>query len=448
MGVVVAARQLQLDRLVAIKFLRPEMLGDREVVMRFQREARAASKLESAHVARVFDVDTLEDGAPFLVMEYLEGHDLSVVRARACPLEISQAVDYVLQAASALAEAHALGFVHRDVKPANLFLARQRDGSACIKVLDFGISKTNSMASESRSSVTKTSAVMGSAEYMSPEQMRSSRDVDERTDIWSLGVVLYELLTARVPFAGETITAVCARVFTEAAPSVRELRPDVPPELASVILRCLARDRDDRFATVRELAKALSPFGPPAASPERAAPIPAAPRAPAAVSAPPTLVLPSSSTVAAPLPEPAEPTPEHRGATSVCGSLALDSRSLPLARPKAALVLGATLLVFGCIALASVLSDRAAPAGVGAPASVPSGPAAALVDSPQPSGEAPSSTVTSIVVAPSEGSADPASAPSAPAQQPRAAPPKRPAPAAPSPLRPAPKPVTVSRTID
>ena len=250
MGTVVAAVHLDLREHVALKFLLPEFAQNSEIVERFLREARAALKIKGEHVARVMDIDRLDDGTPFLVMEFLAGHDLSSVRSSGRPLPLAEAVTYVAQAAEAIAEAHKLGIVHRDLKPANLFLTRRSDGFPCVKVLDFGISK---VGIEGEVGVTKTSTVMGTAEYMSPEQMRSARDVDGRADIWALGVILYELTTARMPFPGETITEVCARVFTEVPSPPSSLRSEVPPALEAVILRCLERDRGRRYQTANEL---------------------------------------------------------------------------------------------------------------------------------------------------------------------------------------------------
>ena len=213
MGVVVAAMHLTLQERVALKFLLPEGAKKEETVTRFLREARAAAKIKSEHVARVSDVGTLESGAPYLVMEYLDGSDLSALLRRDGPLPPRDAVEYVLQACEALAEAHAVGIVHRDLKPANLFLARHAGGAPRIKVLDFGISKLTardpSMPPDDPS-MTRTRAWLGSPLYMSPEQMRSARDVDTRTDIWALGVILYELLSGKPPFDGETFPELCA----------------------------------------------------------------------------------------------------------------------------------------------------------------------------------------------------------------------------------------------
>jgi serine/threonine-protein kinase len=262
MGVVVAAHHLQLDTRVAIKFLLPHMLTMPEAVARFTREARAASKITSEHVARVRDVGTLETGAPYMVMEFLDGGDLAGWIAQRGRLDIGQAVEFLLQASEAIAEAHHLGIVHRDLKPANLFCIQKADGLLAIKVLDFGISKVNDASSMS---VTKTTAVMGSPLYMSPEQMTSSRDVDHRTDIWSLGVILFELLTGTVPFSGEMFSEICVKIATQAPPPLRAIRPDAPEGLEAIIHRCLEKDRNRRFASVGELAMALAPYGPPQA---------------------------------------------------------------------------------------------------------------------------------------------------------------------------------------
>ncbi len=262
MGVVVSALHLQLDERVALKFLLPEALSNQEAVARFAREARAAVKIKSIHVARVSDVGTLESGAPYMVMEFLHGQDLSALIRDRGPLPYQDAVDFVLQACEALAEAHALGIVHRDLKPANLFLITAADGSPCIKVLDFGISKVTSPGSSGNDyGMTKTQAIMGSPLYMSPEQMTSSRDVDGRSDIWAIGTILFELLAGRPPFLGDTMPQLCGMILQEPPPFPRQFRPDLPQGLEAAILRCLEKDRQRRFANVGELAAALAPFG-------------------------------------------------------------------------------------------------------------------------------------------------------------------------------------------
>jgi len=260
MGVVVAATHIELLELRALKFMLPNALNDAEATERFVREARAAARLKSEHVAKVHDVGRLENGAPYMVMEYLEGDALDAVLRQWGPLPPEVAALYAIQVCKALAEAHALGIVHRDIKPSNLFLTRRPDGTDCVKVLDFGISKMVGVGPEFE--MTKTSAVMGSPYYMAPEQMRSARTVDARADIWSLGVILYRLITGRLPFVGQNATELIAKVLETEAPPPSSVRPDLPPALEAVILRCLRRSRDERFANVAELAAALAPFSP------------------------------------------------------------------------------------------------------------------------------------------------------------------------------------------
>ena len=259
MGIVVQARHLTLARRVAIKFMRPEALKDGESVARFQREANAAASLLSEHTARVQDTGRLANGAPYMVMEFLVGQDLGELVERSGALPIGTAVALMLQACEALAEAHARGIVHRDIKPRNLFLAQRVDGSPLLKVLDFGLAKHVETGNDH--ALTRTTAVMGSPQYMSPEQMRASRDVDHRTDIWSLGVCLYELLTGTVPFDAPTVPMLCALVLKESPRPPHELRPDIPLELSAAVMRCLEKEPGARFEDVGALADSLEPFG-------------------------------------------------------------------------------------------------------------------------------------------------------------------------------------------
>jgi eukaryotic-like serine/threonine-protein kinase len=263
MGVVVAAHHLQLDERVAIKFMLREALENAEAVARFAREARAAVRIKSEHVARVSDVGVLDTGAPYMVMEYLDGSDLSAWLKQRGHLPIEQAVEFVLQASEAIAEAHALGIVHRDLKPANLFVIRRPDGALSVKVLDFGISKVTSLGSSAPDfGMTKTSAIMGSPLYMSPEQMRAAKEADARSDIWALGVILYELLAGITPFMSEALPELILKIATEAPAPIRDRVPGAPLALEAVILKCLEKDPRKRFATIGELAVALAEFGP------------------------------------------------------------------------------------------------------------------------------------------------------------------------------------------
>ncbi|HEY5376280.1 MAG TPA: protein kinase [Polyangiaceae bacterium] len=262
MGVVVAAHHVVLDQAVAIKFLLPEALGSAEAVARFEREARAAVKIQSEHVARVTDVGRLENGGPYMVMELLRGRDLDVLLRERGPLPLTDVADYLLQAGEAIAEAHGLGIVHRDLKPPNLFLTERADGSSCIKVLDFGISKLTDASSSGDQGMTKTAAVMGSPLYMSPEQLMSARDVDMRTDIWALGVICFELLTGKPPFQAETFPQLCMAISMNPPTPLRSYLPDLPREVEAMVLRCLSKDPGKRYATVAELAAELVKFAP------------------------------------------------------------------------------------------------------------------------------------------------------------------------------------------
>jgi serine/threonine-protein kinase len=285
MGAVVLAMHLQLEERVAIKFLLSSVARQPDMVERFLREGRTAIKIRSEHCVRVLDVGTLEGGQPYMVMEYMEGRDLDATIRESGPLPIADAVDFVLQAGEALAEAHALGTVHRDIKPANLFVTRRPDGTPSIKVLDFGISKAAGAAGNL--GMTSTQAVMGSPLYMSPEQMRSSKDVDARSDIWALGTVLYEALAGSPPFDGETVTALIVKITQDPMPSVRGHRAEVPAQLEAVLATALEKDRSRRYQTMAAFAAALAPFGTSsaAASADRIARVLGAPRPPQASAA-------------------------------------------------------------------------------------------------------------------------------------------------------------------
>jgi serine/threonine-protein kinase len=254
MGVVLRVTHLHLGEELAIKVLMPEGAANPDSSSRFLQEAQAVVRLRGEHVARVTDIGLLPEGLPYMVMEYLQGTDLAGELRRRGTLVPGELVDYALQACEALAEAHAHGIVHRDIKPANLFLTARPDGTPLIKVLDFGISKatlsTNAL-------VTKTDVVMGTVGYMSPEQMKAAKDIDGRTDIWALGVVLYECLTGRRPFEGESFSAVVLTAGTEPPPP---MDARIPRGIQSVVLRCLEKDRRARFPTIASLAAALAPF--------------------------------------------------------------------------------------------------------------------------------------------------------------------------------------------
>jgi len=256
MGVVLAATHIELDQRVAIKMLRD---ASPEAVARFRREARLIVRLKSAHVARVFDIGVLDDDTPYIVMELLDGEDLARRVGKGNRVAVEQAVDWVLEACEAIAEAHALGMVHRDLKPANLFLARGPGGTETVKVLDFGISK--SLDERDGTGLTNEGMALGSPGYMSPEQMTSSRDVDVRSDVYSIGAILYRLTSGQSPYKGESFMNVLAAMADGPPPSLGTVVPDAPPEFIAIVDRCLAHDPAQRPANLAELADALAPFG-------------------------------------------------------------------------------------------------------------------------------------------------------------------------------------------
>jgi len=261
MGAVFVAKHELLHQPVALKVMLGDTDDSGQSRLRFLNEARAAAKIEGEHVARVFDVGESSDGSLFIAMELLEGSDLSQLLAARGSLPVSEVVDYVAQALHALAQAHALGIVHRDLKPANLFLARRRDATQVVKVLDFGISKAMEPVA-GMSPSTLTGSVLGTPFYMAPEQVRDGRTVDARTDIWAIGVILFELLAGRRPFDGRTVAEVFASILERTPPALREIREDLPEALTAIVMRCLAKDARERFASVEELGKALVPFAP------------------------------------------------------------------------------------------------------------------------------------------------------------------------------------------
>lgn len=260
MGLVMYAQHLELDQRVAVKFLLNDPFASEEGAERFRREARAAAKIQSDHVVRVLDVGVLDSGIRYMVMEYLDGRDLAEELAEKKIFPIGVAAGFLVEAIDAVAHAHAVGIIHRDLKPANLFLTRRRDGGKRIKVLDFGISKAVGLATTPELSLTKTSAWIGSPLYMAPEQMESARDVDERADIWSLGAILYELVSGRTPYQADSLPHLCNLLLTQNPQPIKEICPEVPDAMADAIMGCLVRDPKARTQKVLDLARALAPF--------------------------------------------------------------------------------------------------------------------------------------------------------------------------------------------
>ena len=256
MAVVFGAHHMLLDKPIAVKILSPELPRLPQVIERFLTEARAAARVDCPNVARVMDVGVLANGLPYMVMERLDGCDLEELLRLEKQLKVGDAVDYVLQALQGLGHAHTLGIVHRDLKPANLFLAHQADGTAIVKILDFGIAKL-----DRPSRITGQGQAVGSPTYMSPEHIRNSPHLDHRTDIWAIGVVLYELVTGKPPVEADGVGETIAAVLNKKAPPLRTHLPEIPEELDAAVLKCLEHDPADRWPDVAQLARAIAPFG-------------------------------------------------------------------------------------------------------------------------------------------------------------------------------------------
>ena len=451
MGVVVAAVHVKLAERRAIKIMRPEIAVSAESTRRFLREAQAAARLKSEHVARVYDVDELDGGVPYMVMEYLDGADLAALLATTGALPVSEATLYIRQACEALAEAHAAGLVHRDIKPSNLFLTRRADGSPMIKVLDFGIAKAvMSDEAAKRSALTARGLLLGTAHYMSPEQMEGAADIDARTDIWSLGVTLYELISGKLPFDADTFMKLYG-LITEVDPRpLAEVLPDRPPELEALIHRCLAKHRDERPASAMELAEALRPFSPGAvtdASPARdlvaaqarsRAPTEVAPAIDAKAATSLDMEVDTHARRAAPLAPTTPPSGEVDRAPLAQRPLA--PRRVPIAAAVVFAVSAAAALVVVRAGLSPSPSSSAEPPPAAASPLPARGDVAPPVDA-GPSATAP--LVEPAAPAPLAGSAAPSSASAKPAPRPRASAIAPRASAAPSV---APRPAAPSRT--
>lgn len=416
MGVVVAARHEQLGQRVAVKFLLPELCEEGTVVSRFLREARASVQITSEHVARVIDVGTIDDEVPYMVMEYLDGHDLSDEVRKRGQVPVPEAVGYVLQATEAVAEAHRLGIVHRDLKPGNLFLTKRADGTPLVKVLDFGISKLlEPDGAMAEASLTKTQSMLGSPLYASPEQLRDSKHVDQRTDIWAFGVVLYELITGQTPFIADSLTGLLAIIVADPHEPMSKFCDEVPAGLEEVIDRCLAKDRERRYANVGELARALLPFAP------RSARI-SAERVTRVLGSPPMDEPPPSELAPAALqprksgPGHTAPLVKHASTTGPVSSEALKPSTPPEAtRSRFRLYVGAAaaVIVLGGAAALAMRSPHAPaaaaePSAAAAPSAV--APAATAPPTPSVTPAPPPSAAVSAAPAPSAATAPSASA--------------------------------------
>jgi serine/threonine protein kinase len=402
MGVVVAAKHLQIGQSVAIKLL--QHTATPEMAARFVREAQAAGRLRSEHVARVFDVGELVDGTPYMVMEYLDGSDLKEVLNQRGRLPIEEAIEHVLQACEAIAEAHAAGIVHRDLKPANLFLTKSADGSSTVKVLDFGISKTTDHDADSEGmQLTKSTAVLGSPLYMSPEQINSARSASAQSDIWSLGAILYQLLAGQVPFNTTSFSDLILQINMGSPPPLSDHRDDVPVGLERAIVRCLQKNLATRFTNVAELAWAIAPYGPTGAEASAKRMTRMLEAAGISVKRPPDISLTS-------IPPPA-PNPPLEKPTGITGSTVVLAHSASATggqhrRVGAAVIVGAAIGIVAAAVTAVFLLGI--PERPPSPSTTPS----AAVDVPPPqavTAPAPEVTVPSVVASgalpPPEGTA-------------------------------------------
>ena len=258
MGTVYEARHEVIGQRFAIKFMHPELAERPEVLARFKREAQAAGALENENIAAVTDFGVAEDGAPYIVMEFLQGEDVAGLLTRLGALPVPRAVYAIIQACRGLEAAHAQGIIHRDLKPENLFVTKRGDGSDLIKVLDFGIAKLR-VGGDSASS-TRTGMTLGTPYYMPPEQARGQKDIDQRADIYALGVILYELLSGQKPHNGDGYNAIMYQILTQAPTRIETLRPNLPQGLADVVHKAMAFEPNDRFQRASEFASVLAPF--------------------------------------------------------------------------------------------------------------------------------------------------------------------------------------------
>lgn len=402
MGTVYEARHELVGRRFAIKLLNPELALHQDIVRRFRREAEAAGALESENIAAVTDFGTSEDGAAFIVMEFLQGEDLSRLLARHGRLPVTRAVDALIQACRGLAAAHVRGIVHRDLKPENLFVSQRSDGVDWIKVLDFGIAKLQAV--NDGGSTTRTGTMMGTPHYMPPEQARGAKDLDHRADIYALGAVLYELLSGQKAHPGETYNAVLYHVLTQAPARLETLRPEVPLALADVVHRAMADDAGARFSSVTELAASLSPFAGRAVTP--------AERLTSTIG---DLDLQRALTL--PTPAPAAMTPSRIPTGGGSETMKPVLRSEAAAAPRLRVGIGAaaaTLLLLGAgLTLRSQLHSSPVPASA-SPAAAAVSPGLTPEPSPSTAPLAEPSPPPSVAPTASEASAQPAKVPGTP----------------------------------
>ncbi len=361
MGSVFEAQNTAIGKRVALKFIDPDHAASRDSVQRFLREAQAASAVESHHIVQIFDVGETDDGQPFLVMELLRGENLGQRLARSTTLPVRDAVHVVAQTLRGLHRAHEAGIVHRDLKPENIFLSENDDDPMFVKIVDFGISKIMRRArSLEASTLTQQGVVLGTPFYMSPEQAQAMPDLDARTDLWSVGAILFECLAGCRPFPGDTYEQVIIAICTRPAPDIRDICPDVSPALAAVIARSMQRDRNQRFQSALEFLEALRLAMPDVVAAVPSSSIPAAHRTwqSAGAAPPPPADVPPSRTQSSW--SAGRPHPMASPAVSDSTPNDLRRRRLRLAVVGVASGLGAFALTVGWIARTRSQPDRSA----------------------------------------------------------------------------------------
>ncbi len=262
MGTVYEATHRLIGRRLAVKFLHPQYVTSEEVVTRFQREAQAAAAIGHENIIEVTDMGTASDGAPYIVMEYLDGMDVKQLLAEETILSPARAAHVMVQALSALQAAHEVGIIHRDLKPENIYLIEKPDRPDYVKLLDFGISKFRSLESEGSKGLTQTGTVLGTPYYMSPEQARGDQNLSNRSDIYAMGVILYQMLAGSLPFDAPNYNALLIKILTEDPPPPDQLNPELPPELVETIQIAMDRSSENRFADCLEFRQRLLPFVP------------------------------------------------------------------------------------------------------------------------------------------------------------------------------------------
>jgi serine/threonine protein kinase len=394
MGVVYEAQHAVVRRRFAIKFLRPDLAERRDILTRFQREAEAAGALENENVAAAVDFGISEQGAPYIVMEYLVGESLADLLAREGPLPVARAAELVTQACRGVGAAHAIGIVHRDLKPHNLFVCRRHDGTDFIKVLDFGVAKLQ--AADEASAATRTGTVIGTAAYMAPEQARGEKVVGNRADVYALGAILYELLSLRTPHPGGSQNAILHHIATQPPIPLEAIEPELPGDLTDIVGRAISSDPAARPASVEALASAIAPFARREVWP--APPEDSAPR-PGELSS--TMLARNEAGYVTPAAISGARTPSAAASTADdrAPAAAISVSAIPPHQPRAGFILGGAFILVAAVVAAVTghhanspkPSEQIAVAAVAAPATRPT---PAVAAKPEPSGAPVSAPVT------------------------------------------------------